>query len=172
MDVAAGTQNAARLQMSPQAQAADQTSAAAVMQQPAPNGAADPQVVLALQSSIERLDARIEQLSREVAQIREPRARAPSVAQASASSKPRKAPPAHQAAPPEQLPASQDAPATTETIASMSLRAVFPPTGADMQAWVMDGQTLRVVSKGSQLGGGRVLEVRPDRVLTDRGVIR
>jgi len=180
------------VQIPPEAHASAQPSAAPtaqppVVQQvavapaatPAVTSAIDTQVAQGLQASIDRIDARIEQLSREVAQLREQRTRvaaapAAQVAAAPASSKPRRA--AARSASPAQASASA-AVATldsksSDTIASMSLRAVFPPTGADMQAWVMDGETLRVVSKGSSLGDGRVLEVRPDRVVTDRGVIR
>jgi hypothetical protein len=65
-------------------------------------------------------------------------------------------------------------PATSgsEPMQGLNLRAVYPPSGADMQAWVMEGEMLRVVSRGSTIAGLRVLEVLPDRVVTDRGVIR
>jgi hypothetical protein len=57
-------------------------------------------------------------------------------------------------------------------LSGLSLRAVYPPTGADMQAWVMEGDALRVVARGSVIAGHRVIEVQPDKVLTDQGVIR
>jgi hypothetical protein len=176
----ASAQPSASQTVQPQvAQQVSQQTATAPAATPAVTSAIDTQVAQGLQASIDRIDARIEQLSREVAQLREQRTRvaaapAAQVVAAPASSKPRRA--AARSASPAEASAST-AVATpqsksSDTIASMSLRAVFPPTGADMQAWVMDGETLRVVSKGSSIGDGRVLEVRPDRVVTDRGVIR
>jgi len=59
-----------------------------------------------------------------------------------------------------------------DPVPGMSLRAVFPPSGPDMQAWVMEGEALRVLVRGSVIGGQRVIDVQPDRVITERGVIR
>jgi hypothetical protein len=64
------------------------------------------------------------------------------------------------------------APPPQDPMQGLNLRAVYPPSGADMQAWVMEGEVLRVVSRGSEIAGTRVLDVLPDRVVTDRGVIR
>jgi hypothetical protein len=57
-------------------------------------------------------------------------------------------------------------------VEGMSLRAVNPPHGPDMQAWVMDGDRIMVVSRGSVIRGARVTSIELDRVVTDRGVIR
>jgi len=57
-------------------------------------------------------------------------------------------------------------------ISRLQLRGVFPPTGADMQAWVVDGDKTISVSKDSVINGARVVRVEPDRVVTTRGVIR
>lgn len=57
-------------------------------------------------------------------------------------------------------------------LAGLSLRAVYPTAGPDMQAWVAQGEEVRVVVKGSYIDGATVLEVKPDVVLTDRGPIR
>lgn len=58
------------------------------------------------------------------------------------------------------------------TLEGLNLRAVYPAAGPDMQAWVMEGDSMRVVSRGSVVGGARVLEVKSGLVVTDRGVIR
>lgn len=62
--------------------------------------------------------------------------------------------------------------AVAEGVEGLSLRAVNPPHGPDMQAWVMDGDRIMVVSRGSTIRGARVTSIELDRVVTDRGVIR
>jgi hypothetical protein len=58
------------------------------------------------------------------------------------------------------------------TLVGLQLRAVHPSFGPDMQAWVLEGDQVRVVNRGSMVAGARVLEVRSSSVVTDRGVIR
>lgn len=62
--------------------------------------------------------------------------------------------------------------ASSRALAGLNLRAVYPTAGPDMQAWVAQGEQVRVVSKGSYIDGATVLEVKRDVVLTDRGPIR
>lgn len=57
-------------------------------------------------------------------------------------------------------------------IKRLQLRGVYPPQGADMQAWVVDGSKTIVVAKGDLLNGARVLRVEPDRVVTAAGTVR
>lgn len=57
-------------------------------------------------------------------------------------------------------------------IARLQLRGVFPPSGEDMQAWVMDGDKTRAISRGDLINGAKVLRVETDRVITDLGIIR
>lgn len=79
----------------------------------------------------------------------------------------------------EEAAASAPTPAATAAAAAaptgvegLSLRAVNPPHGPDMQAWVMDGDRIMVVTRGSTIRGARVTSIELDRVVTDRGVIR
>jgi hypothetical protein len=58
------------------------------------------------------------------------------------------------------------------SLPGLQLRAVHPSFGPDMQAWVLEGDQVRVVNRGSMVAGARVLEVRSNSVVTDRGVIR
>lgn len=76
-----------------------------------------------------------------------------------------------------QAPSAQvaTAPARAEFVSALdglSLRAVNPPSGPDMQAWIMDGDKVTVVAKGSVVRGARVTLVESDRVVTTAGVIR
>ena len=57
-------------------------------------------------------------------------------------------------------------------ISRLQLRGVFPRSGDDMQAWLMDGDKTRTVSKGDVINGAKVIRVETDRVVTDRGLIR
>jgi hypothetical protein len=52
------------------------------------------------------------------------------------------------------------------------LRGVYPPTGDDRRAWVLDGKTLVVVLVGDKVHGAKVKAIESDRVVTDAGVIR
>lgn len=52
------------------------------------------------------------------------------------------------------------------------LRGVFPPSGADQQAWVVDGDRVVVVSKGDRIRGATVVNVTSDLVKTTLGEIR
>ena len=58
------------------------------------------------------------------------------------------------------------------SLPGLQLRAVHPSFGPDMQAWVLEGDQVRVVNRGSMVAGARVLEVRNNSVVTDRDVIR
>lgn len=159
-------------------------------------GAPQTAEVKALQKTIEDLKGRIDTMSKEMATLREQRSRQaaesvgqkksdkpapvrsaakvekPTNAQAAAQ---RKGSPGEDAAGTVTARSSAVAAAPaiqSEPMQGFNLRAVFPPTGADMQAWVMEGEILRVVSRGSTIAGHRVLDVLPDRVVTDSGVIR
>ena len=57
-------------------------------------------------------------------------------------------------------------------LSGFSLRAVYPTSGPDMMAWVVEGDRVHAVSKGSQLRGTTVVRVEVDRVVTAGGVIR
>lgn len=63
-------------------------------------------------------------------------------------------------------------PVTTDAIARLQLRGVYPPRGADKRAWVVDGETMHSVSAGETINGAKVLSVETDRVITSGGVIR
>jgi hypothetical protein len=65
----------------------------------------------------------------------------------------------------------QEAPATYN---ALQLRGVYPPTGDDRQAWVLDSETnvITIVSKGSIVNGMTVIRVDADRVVTNKGIIR
>lgn len=60
----------------------------------------------------------------------------------------------------------------SDSVSGLSLRAVNPPSGPDMQAWVMDGDKITVVTKGSVIRGAKVTLIESDRVVTTAGVIR
>ncbi len=163
--------------------------------------AAQAKEVQALQKTIEELKARIETMSKDMAALRDQRARqaaqtapqktagnearthAKSEAKSEAKADRKAQAPnqsARRGAQPDQAPTAGVAAVTTAPAAApvqdpmqgMNLRAVYPPSGADMQAWVMEGEVLRVVSRGSVIAGARVVDVLPDRVVTERGIIR
>lgn len=56
----------------------------------------------------------------------------------------------------------------------LQLRGVYPPTGEDRQAWVLDPATgaISVLTKGETIQGMRVLRVESDRVVTNKGIIQ
>jgi hypothetical protein len=142
-----------------------------------------------MQRSVDRMDARVEAMAADLAAMRQVKSTPPPQASTAVratqrttvrvDSKPSSPAPASVARSPTTDRAARE-PAQTTTRAhqdqrqleGMSLRAVYPPSGADSQAWVMDGQVLRVVARGSYIGGARVLEVLADRVITDQGFIR
>ena len=51
------------------------------------------------------------------------------------------------------------------------LRGVFPPVGEHQQAWVLDGDHVRVVTVGDTIRGARVIGIDRDRVRTSAGDI-
>lgn len=62
--------------------------------------------------------------------------------------------------------------ASTRVLPNMRLRGVYPPTGDDRQAWVLLGDSVQIVARGSVVGGATVLRIDSDQVLTDKGAIR
>lgn len=150
--------------------------------------------VKSLQKAIEDIKGRIDTMSREIATLREQRSR--QTAESGGPKKTDKPAPVRSAAKSEKTTTAAaserrggssgeiaEAAVTVSAVAAapaspgqpmqgFNLRAVFPPSGPDMQAWVMEGEVLRVVARGSTIAGHRVLDVLPDRVVTDRGVIR
>lgn len=63
-------------------------------------------------------------------------------------------------------------PEVPREVARLQLRGVYPRGGADMQAWIMDGEKTLSVSRGSVINGAKVIRVEIDRVVTDKGAIR
>lgn len=49
------------------------------------------------------------------------------------------------------------------------LKAVYPPTGEHQMAWVMDGESVRVVRVGEMLRNAKVLAIEQDRLRTTAG---
>lgn len=68
--------------------------------------------------------------------------------------------------------AAEPAAEASTGVAAMRLQAVYPSSGPDMQAWVRDGETVRVVAKGAKLGDATVLSVAADKVVTNKGIVR
>lgn len=60
------------------------------------------------------------------------------------------------------------------TVMPLKLRGVYPPTGEDRQAWVLDpaSGSIAVVSKGVRIGDSVVVRVDLDQIVTTRGIIR
>ena len=153
----------------PQAPAAEPAStpaATVVVAVPQSSVAVDPKALEGVTNRMQALEQRMDALENaRQAQL----AAAP--AQPAVEHKPRKprkvavAMPAKKAEPKEEI-------LEPATLAGLQLRAVHPAFGPDMQAWVLEGDQVRVVNRGAMVAGARVLEVRSNAVVTDRGVIR
>lgn len=133
-------------------------------------------VALALSARIDRLVNEVDELRQQQQRVQQAKLAAPQVAKArSPAADARRTPTRSATKPSDDARDAQAAPARAvaqQAMEGFSLRAVYPPAGPDMQAWVMEGESLRIVSKGSTIAGAVVVDVQSDRVVTERGIIR
>lgn len=148
----------------------------------APAVAATPMVDERAHEQINALDSRMDRIESALQTLTSQKAAAPRKAQPAVdqSAEPRvrvaAAPASAQKAKPKSKKSAEviteaKEPETPAEILRLQLKGVYPPSGADMQAWVMDGDKTVILSKGDVIHGATVLRVEPSRVVTSRGPI-